>query len=206
MRIYLLILLKPLKGTFGEEGWGNCVWSTVLWFFVALKTIIVCIGLALGAKINFTIDDKIQLFFSLYKRITSSPFEETRATLVSQYILHVLQIAVFRVHLKYLDICRNAPTINTDTVEMARRMIWCTSTTSRDNCTSTFNATRRLCVQHTSVSATGPVLWPIITGTNYPLKDWRPTFERLSPAARLRAPTETESWRTGCERVLVSDL
>lgn len=61
MRIYLLILLK---GTFGEEGWGNCVWSTVLWFFVALKTIIiVSIGLALGAKINFTINDKIQLFF-----------------------------------------------------------------------------------------------------------------------------------------------
>lgn len=102
MLIYLLILLK---GTFGEEGWGNCVWSTV------------------GAKINLTIDDKIQLFFSLYKRITSSPFEETRAHLVSQYILHVLQIAVLRVHLKYLDICQNAPTINTDTVEMARRMM-----------------------------------------------------------------------------------
>lgn len=61
MRIYLLILLK---GTFGEERWGNCVWSTVLWFLLALKTIIiVSIGLALGAKINFTIDDKIQLFF-----------------------------------------------------------------------------------------------------------------------------------------------
>lgn len=95
--IHAYLFINTSKRDFWLGGVGDCVWSTVLWSFVALKTIIVSIGLALGAKINFTIDDKIQLFCSLYKRITSSPFDETRTTLVSQ-------IAFLRVHVKYLDI------------------------------------------------------------------------------------------------------
>lgn len=171
-------------------------------FLLPSRQIIFSIGLALGAKINFTIDDKIQLFCSLYKRIISSPFEETRATYNSIAIHNTCTPnscfeSTSQVFWKLPECSNNKHRHSWDGEAHDARVL---------ETTALQRSMRLVDCAYTSVSATGPVLWPIITGTNYPLKDWRPTFERLSPAARLRAPTETESWRTGCERVLVSDL